>query len=48
MVPSKLYETHEQFMIGVFIDKINPIEKTGSLGKSFIWPGNVIIFFFFL
>ena len=41
----KLVEFVDQFMIDTFFIKLNQFEKTGSMGKTFISLGNLIINF---
>ena len=41
--PLYVIEFHEQFKLVPFLDKINSIEKTGSVGIVFISLGNLII-----
>ena len=43
----KLLEFQEQFMIDIWLIKITQFTKTGSIGKSFISLGNLIIKFHF-
>ena len=41
--PSKLFEFHEQLMIGAFLINLTQFEKTGSMSKTFILLRNLII-----
>ena len=43
----KLFEVAEQFMMDTFMLKLTQFEKTGSIGKTFISLGNLIINFHF-
>ena len=43
----KLFEFVEQFMMDTFMIKITQFEKTGSIGKTFISLGNLMISFHF-
>ena len=40
---SKLFEFQEQFMVDTFLLKLTQFEKTGSMDKTFISLGNLII-----
>ena len=41
----RLFEFAEQFMMDTCLLKLNQYEKTGSIGKTFISLGNLIINF---
>ena len=43
----KLFEFVEQFMMDIFLLKLTQFEKTGSIGKTIISLGNLIIIFHF-
>ena len=43
----KLFEFLEQFMIGNFLITLTQLEKTGSIGKYFIWKVQFGIWFLF-
>ena len=43
----KLFELVEQFMMDTFLLKITQFENTGSIGKTYISLGNLIINFHF-
>ena len=43
----KHFEFVEQFMMKTFVLKLTQIEKTGSIGETFISMGNLIINFHF-
>ena len=47
LMPLKLFEIVEQFMMDNFVIKSNQFEKTGSIGKTFISLGYLIINFHF-
>ena len=43
----KLFEVVEQFMMDVFLLKLTQYEKTGSIGRTYISLGYLIIYFHF-
>ena len=43
----KLFGFVEQFMMDTFVLKLNQVKKTGSIGKTIISLGNLIINFQF-
>ena len=43
----KLFEFSKQFIMVNFLLQLTQLEKTGSIGKTFISPGNLIINFHF-